>query len=107
MRIKTWNIEAMTGYKPITTFYEDFSIADQIGLAAVKDTYKRGLKSAQFMGYKELTEFVMVLNWKIWEHYETNTQLARLYNDLWEKADLYATENLKGEEFAYFCHTTD
>jgi hypothetical protein len=23
--IKTWNIEAMTGYKPRTTFYEDFS----------------------------------------------------------------------------------
>ena len=29
--IKTWNIEAMTGYKPRTTFYEDFSIADHFG----------------------------------------------------------------------------
>ena len=28
IKIKTWNIEAMTGYKPRTTFYEDFSIAD-------------------------------------------------------------------------------
>lgn len=28
MKIKTWNIEAMTGYKQRTTFYEDFSIAD-------------------------------------------------------------------------------
>lgn len=27
IKIKTWNIEAMTGYKPRTTFYEDFSIA--------------------------------------------------------------------------------
>lgn len=26
LKIKTWNIEAMTGYKPKTTFYEDFSI---------------------------------------------------------------------------------
>lgn len=29
MKIKTWNIEALTGYKPKTTFYEDFSIADR------------------------------------------------------------------------------
>lgn len=28
MKIAVWNIEALTGYKPITTFYEDFSIAD-------------------------------------------------------------------------------
>ena len=31
MTIKTWNIEELTGYKPFTTFYEDFSIADAFG----------------------------------------------------------------------------
>ena len=107
MKIRTWNIEAMTGYKPITTFYEDFSIADKFGMEAVKDTYKRGLESARFMGYKELTEFVMALNWKIWEHCEQNEPLAKLYNDLWEEADVYAVENLKGEELQYFYQTTD
>lgn len=107
MRIKTWNIEAMTGYQPITTFYEDFSIADAFGTAAVKDTYKRGLETARFMGYKYLTEFVMALNWKIWEHYGSNESLALLYNDLWEKAADYATENLQGEELSYYYRTTD
>lgn len=107
MKIRTWNIEAMTGYKPITTFYEDFSIADHFGKPAVKDTFRRAFETAIFMGYKELTEFVMALNWKIWEHYEHNEELARLYNDLWEKADLYAQENLKGEELSYFYRTTD
>lgn len=34
MTIKTWNIEEMTGYKPQTTFYEDFSIADCFGVGA-------------------------------------------------------------------------
>jgi len=107
MKIRTWNIEAMTGYKPKTTFYEDFSIADNFGKAAVKDTFNRGFETAIFMGYEYLTEFVMALNWKIWEHYEHNEDLARLYNELWEKADLYATENLKGEELSYFYRTTD
>ena len=41
MKINNWNIEEMTGYKPITTFYEDLSIADHFGVEAVKDTYKR------------------------------------------------------------------
>ena len=49
----------------------------------------------------------MVLNWKIWEHYETNEPLAKLYNDLWEQADNYACNNLKGEELDYFYRTTD
>lgn len=107
MKIAIWNIEAMTGYKPQTTFFEDFSIADNFGIAAVKDTYKRGLKSAEFMGHEALTEFVMVLNWKIWQHYEKNEPLARVYNDLWEKAREYAETTLQGEELAYYYSTTD
>lgn len=53
MKIKTWNIEAMTGYKPITTFYEDFSIADAFIWKepnAVKDTFRRA-----FAGWKTTT----------------------------------------------------
>lgn len=106
MTIKTWNIEAATGYKPITTFYEDFSIADMFGAAAVKDTFKRAFRGWR-NNYKYLTELVMALNWKIWEHYETNEALAKVYNDLWEQADIWAQENLKGEELSYFYNTTD
>lgn len=107
MRISTWRIKEITGYEPITTFYEDFSIADRFGHSAVKDTYRRGLETAVSLGYKYLTEFVMALNWKIWEHYERNEALARLYNDLWEKADIYAQEHLKGEELSYYYRTLD
>lgn len=104
---KNWNIEAETGYTPITTFYMDFSIADAFGASAVKDTYRRGLKTAEFLGYKELTEFVMVLNWKIWEHYGRNDTLARLYNDLWTQAEDFVRENLQGDELMYYYRTTD
>jgi len=106
MTIKTFDSEGMFGYKQITTFFQDFSIADAFGINAVKDTYKRGLEYAK-TDYKVLTEFVMVLNWKIWEHYETNEALARVYNDLWEKADAFAIDYLKGDELSYFFRTTD
>ena len=106
MFIKTWNIEEMTGYKPITTFYEDFSIADRFGISAIKDTFKRAFENWKD-NYKYLTELVMALNWKIWEHYESNEKVAKVYSDLWEKADGYAMDNLKGEELRYFLSTTD
>lgn len=106
MFIKTWNIEEMTGYTPITTFYEDFSIADRFGISAIKDTFKRAFENWKD-NYKYLTELVMALNWKIWEHYEINEKIARVYNDLWEKADAYAQDNLKGDELRYFYATTD
>ena len=49
----------------------------------------------------------MVLNWKIWEHYQTNESLAKVYNALWEEADKYAMEHLKGNELSYYYKTTD
>ena len=95
------------GYETITTFWMDFTIADAFGIDAVKDTFERAF--AEWKGnYKYLTELVLVLNWKIWDHYEkSNEPLARVYNDLWIKANDYAWENLKGEELDYFFLTTD
>ena len=44
MQVSKWNIEAETGYKPQTTFWEDFSIADRFGLDALRDTYQRSME---------------------------------------------------------------
>ena len=107
MTYKDWNIEAITGYKPITTYYMDFSIADGFGLLAIKDTYKRAVEGTKSLGYKYLTELIMVLNWKIWEYYENKKEFASLYNELWNKLSLYAEETLKGEELKYYYHTID
>ncbi len=104
--IKTWNIEAMTGYKPITTFYEDFSIADRFGANAILDTYKRAFRYWR-NNYKYLTELAMALNWKINEHYGVNDRFANIYNDLWDKTSRWAEENLKDEELQYYYRTID
>lgn len=106
MEIRDWRIEELTGYKPLTTFYKDFSIAEKFGTQAIIDTFDRAFVEWH-KDYKYLTELVMVLNWKIWEHYEDNEELAKLYNGFWEQADEYACENLKGEELDYFYRTTD
>lgn len=106
MKIKDWNIEEITGYKPITTFYTDFSIAEKFGKEAIKETYTRAFDEWKD-SYKYITELVMVLNWKIFEHYENNDELAKVYNDLWEELDNWCFENLKDDELSYFIKVTD
>ena len=101
-----WNIEEMTGYKPKTTFWTDFSIADCWGVSAIKDTFNRAFR--EWKGdYIYLTELVMVLNHKIWQWYEKDDKKAEIYNTLWQKADAYARKNLKGDKLKYFYQTTD
>lgn len=41
IRVPKWNVESETGYKPRTTFWQDFSIADVFGEDAVTDTFQR------------------------------------------------------------------
>lgn len=36
-----------------------------------------------------------------------NEEYAQLYHVLWSEADVYASENLKGDEARYFFRTTD
>lgn len=113
-QLPEWNIEELTGYKPVTTYYRDFSIADVFYLngmepESVMDTHNRAwpaLKSG-FLGVKGLTEYIMVLNWKIHEHYEAHRQLAQLYNKLWQETDDWAMENLTGDDLDYYLATTD
>lgn len=94
------------GYEMTTTFWQDFTIADAFGAEAVKDTFKRAFSEWK-NDYIYLTELVIVLNHKIWQHYETNPKLAGLYNDLWARADKYAYNHLKGDELSFFYNTTD
>lgn len=113
LKIPRWDIEEETGYKPITTFWMDFSIADNYGLQAIQDTFNRAF-DAWKGDYKYLTELVLVLvlNHKIFHHYvdkgtEEQNEVASLYNELWNKANDYALDNLKGEQADYFYHLTD
>lgn len=95
------------GYNTITTFWDDFSIADAYGIRAIKNTYERSFNDWKD-DYQYLTELVMVLNWKLWYHYENgNEGYARLYNELWKEVDMYAMDNLHGDELSYFIETTD
>ena len=96
----------INGYASKTTFWNDFSIADKGGLSSIQDTFDRAFSEWKD-NYVYLTELVMVLNHKLWYWCDKNEKYYRLYNTIYEQADSYAYNNLKGEELDYFCRTTD
>lgn len=111
IKIPHWGIEEETGYKPITTFWQDFSIADKYGVHEIVDTFNRTFDEWK-SDYKYLTELVLVLNHKTWQHYvpggdKTQNRIASLYNALWVKVSEYALDNLRGSELDYYLKVTD
>lgn len=113
-----------TKWDDLTTSWMDFCAAEWCEPkehGAIKKTYHQLMKYCKG-NYKYLTELVIVLNWKIWFFYDYSNYLkkngrdreaqwaetfGRLYNTLWEEADGYACNNLKGEALHYFYEMTD
>ena len=94
------------GYEIKTTFWEDFSIADKLGVGAIRDTYNRAFEEWK-NNYVYLTELVLVLNHKIWQLYESNEDVAREYDKLWRKCCQHIEDNFTGEDLAYYYEVID
>lgn len=97
---------AENNYELLTTFWDDFSIADRFGVSAVRDTFNRAFAEWK-EDYQYLTELILVLNHKIWQHYEKRPELVALYQSFWEQADRYAVEHPQGDELSYYYRVTD
>ena len=94
-----------------TTFRMDFDIAERFGIDAVKDTYRRSLNGWKH-DIRYMADLVMTLNHKIWQHYQTNEKLAKVYNDMWAEAeDLVYTmadnSEFSKEEISFFFNYLD
>lgn len=97
-------------------FFSDFAIADFVsGVDGVKDTFKL-VKETWLDNYKAWTAVAVTMNWLLWLNYdlanngiEGRSELASLYNDLWDKAqDLFYKKYGKNEEACdYFFKMTD
>lgn len=103
--IPIWNITEFCGYKPITTFWRDFSIADIFGNKAIESTYNR-VKTEWENDYKFWTELCLVLNHKIWQWHEKDNSKAILYDRLWREAD-GMTAGWSQQEQEYYFQITD
>ena len=106
MTFKEWEKENF-GYDVITTYFEDFTIAEHFGTKAIKDTYARA-KEEYKNNYKVLTELSLILNHKLWfEYNKGNMKLAKVYDELWRKHHSHCINHLEGEELSYYLTVTD
>ena len=97
----------MTGYQPFTNTWESFTISEEFGAAAIEALYMQLFEKYK-TDYKKLTELVMMLNWKSWEHNSLEKyEISELYADLFYKARDYGYDHLKDDELSYFWRTLD
>lgn len=92
-------------------FWAAFDEAEETGDATIQViaslAYERWKDSIE-----ELTDLVMVINHKCWEHYRLgNSELSSLYGDLYyfyyEKAINYLEKGKRNEDLTYFIRTLD
>ena len=94
------------GHEPVSTFWTDFSIAEVFGETAIRDTYKRAVKEwAEYVEY--MAELTLVLNWKIWNLYVIDKDMAKLYEELWIEHDNFCWETFKGDDIRRYWEITD
>ena len=101
-------LSTFTDWRPTTQAWQSFSIAEGISEREINDTYKRLFKEMKG-DCKLLTELVMVLNHKTFQHNEIpgHRRICELYSNLFETADSYALNTLKGDDLSYFLCVTD
>lgn len=95
-------------YESISTFYQDFTIAEFFK-GGLEDTFKRVCKH-WIDNYEMFTELIIVLNHKIWEHYNKgNDELSRKYDSMWREAmSIFFEKYEENEEvMRYYYQITD
>lgn len=105
----SWTMAESIGYKPITTFWDDFSVAERFGKEAILETTEKCFKEWK-SNYKYLTELIMVLNHKSWYwDSQNNNELMELYSHLYYKYDDKAIKALNNNKTAlnYYFRTLD
>ena len=106
MLIPSFGAEMLGLERVETTFYNDFSIAERFGIEAIKDTFNRAFNEWK-NDVKYFTELVMVLNHKTWNFYDTDRDLAYVYNTLWKEANSYGLNHFKGDDLRFYINVLD
>ena len=99
-------LEETFDFKLESTFWEEFSIAEDYGSEGVREHYDLVFNQWKD-NLKYLTELVLVLNIKIFIWYGVDDDLGQMYDQLWKETDGYALETLKGDDLHYYLSTLD
>lgn len=94
------------GYTMTTTFFEDFSIAEEFGVQAIKETWQNAFKSWKH-NHVYVTELAIVMSNESCWWWDKDNEKSLLYAELYRMTDEYAMNHFKGAELAFYINTTD
>ena len=100
------NYTLPNGHEFISTFVDDFLIADRYGIPAIKDTFKRAW-DAWHTDPVYCAELVVTLNHAIWRYYKTRPDFAEIYKNIWKEAHNKALSQFKGKDFQTYYDIVD
>ena len=97
-----------TDYRSVTTYWDDYSIAEKKSLDEVKTLFKTTLQDAKD-DHRNLTELALVMSWKasFWAGKPGKSSLCGLYLNLFEDVNEYAVTHLRGSKLDYYYDVTD
>jgi len=104
--MKDWKIEQLTGYKPHTNYYLQFSMAEPYGISAIANVFNNIFSDCKY-NTVSVTELAMAVNWKIYEHYDKEKQLAHFYQSIWDQVDNYCKGTLTDSNLRYYQKTIE
>ena len=99
--------ESMCGYTQRTTFWDDFTLAEKLGLPAIKDTYEIAFNSCK-NDVVFIVELCLVLNWKMLYMDERHmTEKSVMYYKYWVELSNWCERHLEAGAYEYFLNATD
>ena len=99
--------ESLCGYTQRTTFWDDFTLAEKLGLLAIERTYRNAFNSWK-TDVVFITELVLVLNWKMLYMDERHmTEKSVMYYKCWVELSNWCERHLEAGAYEYFIAVTD
>lgn len=99
--------ESMCGYTQRTTFWDDFTLAEKIGLPAIERTYRNAFNSWK-TDVVFITELALVLNWKMLYMDERHmAEKSVMYYKCWVELSNWCERHLEAGAYEYFLNVTD
>lgn len=101
-------METLNGYKMISTFPLDFTIADKFGEDAIRDTFNRAFRECK-SNYVYLTELVVSLNCGRFGSITKTTKktLRKFTMNFGKKRTIMLAKTLKVKDLGFFYRVTD
>ena len=99
--------ESLCGYTQRTTFWDDFTLAEKIGLPAIEKTYRNAFNSWK-TDVVFITELVLVLNWKMLYMDEKHMDdESSIYFKCWKELYDWCERHLEAGAYLYFISVAD